>query len=423
MAFELLKVHPKMSNHGFGYYERWLPWGYGPSWNSYVMTDRELDQYRATQIAFGRTGFIGQQLRRHSHGLVREYHLMQAFARAYTGRELRKLAYFVEKDGWQGWVDAGTACRLREWHRIRARYEGGQTVYVNLSAEPWAVADHVLPSYGSLATGPRATAYTAVIDGQIVDFARYDDTTYADARSHQWLPPEPMPPITPSLGQWQDRGDGTFDLTIDWKVDRKLERDRIAFWHFKHDQKIVFQADHHPAPPTTKWPVGEVVKDGPRRVKVRTDVPENDYDVVVGLYDSTGRAALLHGADWMRVAKLHVSRQDGKVTTIKLSPADPEPAPGSSREPYLGGANTAKRVIDFGDIATNGAVVLRRAKDGTEVVPVPIAAAIRVGLSGKFNRATVANTDARATSSLALRAADGKTWFDIPSEATKVVLR
>ena len=423
VAFELLKVHPKMSNHGFGYYERWLPWGYGPSWGSYVMTDRELDQYRATQIAFGRTGFIGQQLRPHPHGLVREYHLMQAFARAYTGRELRKLAYFVEKDGWQGWVDAGTAYRLGEWHRVRALYEGAQTVYANLSEEPWAVADHVLPPYGSLTTGPRANAYTAVIDGQTVDFARYDDTAYVDARSHQWLPPEPLPPITPSIGQWQDNGDGTFDLTIDWKVGRKLKRNRIAFWHFKHDQKIVFQADHGPTPPTTQWPVGEVIKDGPRRVKVRPDVPESDYDVVVGLYDKTGRAALVHGADWMRVARLHVTRQNGEVTKVELTPAEPEPTPGSSREPYLQGGHTTKQVIDFGDVATNGAIVLRKTKDGVKVVPVPIGEPMRVGLAGKYAQATVLDTAGRPLPNLTLQVADGKTWCQVRPTVAQALLR
>ena len=422
-AFELLKVHSKMSNHGFGYYERWLPWGYGPSWGSYVMTDRELDHYRATQIAFGRTGFIGQQLRRHPHGLIREYHLMQAFGRAYTGQELRKLAYVVERDGWQGWVDAGTAYRLNEWHRMRATYEGGQTVYVNLSENPWAVADRVLPPYGSLTTGPRSTAYTAVIDGQIVDFARYDDITYVDARSHQWLPPEPLPPITPSLGHWQDNGDGTFDLTINWKIARKLEGNRIAFWHFKHDQKIVFQADHALSPPTTQWSVGQTIKDGPRRVKARTDVPENDYDVVVGLYDNTGRAALVHGADWMRVAKLHVNRQDGKVTEIKLSPAEPELTPGTSREPYLQGANTAERVIDFGDVATNGAIVLRKTKDGTEVVPVPIGESMRVELSGKYAQVTLLDAAGRPLPSLALHVADGRTWFQVQPTVAQVLLR
>ncbi len=34
VAYELLKVHPKMSNHGFGYYERWLPWGYNAGWGT-----------------------------------------------------------------------------------------------------------------------------------------------------------------------------------------------------------------------------------------------------------------------------------------------------------------------------------------------------------------------------------------------------
>ena len=117
VAYELLKVHPKMSNHGFGYYERWLPWGYNAGWSKYVMTDRELDKYRAYQVAFGRTGFIGQQVMLYPHALVREYHLMQAFARAYTGRRAEQIRYRMDNR----WVDAGTAATLRRVPRDPCR--------------------------------------------------------------------------------------------------------------------------------------------------------------------------------------------------------------------------------------------------------------------------------------------------------------
>jgi hypothetical protein len=148
--------------------------------------------YRGTEVAFGRTGFIGQQLMVNPHGVVREYYLMQAFAHAYTNRELRKLAYYIEAGGRGFFVDSGTAARYRDWARIRATYDGGEVVYSNLSDKPWTVEGHTLAaSGGTLAVGPRATAWTAVVKGQIADFAQYGDTTYADARSHQWLPQPP----------------------------------------------------------------------------------------------------------------------------------------------------------------------------------------------------------------------------------------
>ncbi len=423
VAFELLKVHPKMSNHGFGYYERWLPWGYSSGWSTYVMTDRELDHYRATVVAFGRTGFIGQQLRRHPHALVREYHLMQAFGRAYTGRELRRLAYYVESDGWRGWVDAATARRLGGWRGLRATYEGGQQVFVNFGDSDWRVAGRALPRYGALTIGPRATAYTARVDGQIADFAAYDDVTYVDARSHQWLPPPTPPPITPSLGAWKDRGDGTFDLTIDWLPRRRLTRDRLVFWHFKDEPRILFQSDHRPPRPTTQWRPGEVVRDGPRRIKVPTTQSETRYAVVVGLYDKTGREPLLRGSNQVCVATLRVARRGGKVVNIAFEKcSEPQWAPGTDRAAYLEGANVRKRVLDFGDLATNGAVVCWRGRGRVETTPVPTGEPMRVGVAGSYKSVVALDAEGHALAPLASRFAGGKTWFDAPKDAVKILL-
>ncbi len=423
VAFELLKVHPKMSNHGFGYYERWLPWGYGSGWGHYVMTNRELDKYRATQVAFGRTGFIGQQLMKHPHGVVREYHLMQAFARAYTGRELRGLAYYVDDGVWQGWVDAGTAARHQQWQRLRATYEGGQEVYVNLSEESWRVAGHTLPAHACLTTGPRGTAYTALVDGQVADYAAYDDVMYADARSHQWSVPQPPAPVPPSLGEWKDNGDGTFDLTVNWRPERALDRDWTIFWHFKSGALILFQSDHKPSRPTSSWRVGETVADGPYRVQVRRDQQELEYDVYVGLYGEGDRAPLVQGSDQVRVATLEVTREGDRVTKIELRPAGAELAPGADPAPYLEGANRDKRVLDFGPVATNGAVVVRKVQGGLEVVPVPIGEEMRVGLAGKAGGVEAYDADGKTLGTLETRHEKGKTWFALPAAAARVVLR
>jgi hypothetical protein len=418
-AFELLKVHPKMSNHGFGYYERWLPWGYTvPAWGSYVMTDRELDMYRATEVAFGRTGFIGQQLMQSPHAVVREYYLMQAFARAYTARDLRRLAYYVENEGRGYFVDAGTAARYREWSRVRATYDGGQEVYANLSDKPWTVAGHVLaPKGGALAVGPRAEAWTAVVDGQIADFARYGDVTYADARSHQWLPPTPPPPIKPTLGEWKDNGDGTFDVTVNWEVGRTLPKDYTIFVHFIAIANIVFQADHMPPKPTSQWQVGEVIKDGPIRVRVTPNDPNAEYTFLVGLYDKDGRVPLVSGMVGRALATLEVVRDGDKVVKVEFKPADQQIQPGLEPGPYLEGANREKKVVDFGVVATNGAVVIRKTAGGVEIVPVPIGEAMRVGLKGAFKTASADGKPIKTS------VEGGKVWFEVPAGASKVVLR
>ena len=409
--FELLKIHPKMSNHGIGYYERWLPWGYGPGWHGYLMTDRERDHYRAMTIAFGRTGFLGHQLMQDPHATVREYHLMQAFARAYTGQPLTQLAYFVTEGDWSGWIDAGTAAKYGRYERLRATFAGGQQVYVNFSAASWDVGEATLPQWGVYTSGPRATAGTVLKDGQIVDFARYDDIAYADARSHQWLPSEPPPAIQPTVAGWQDLGDGKLSLTLAWQVGRQIERDVTVFWHFKVGSKIIFQADHRAKLPTSQWPVGGTATDGPRTVQVPIDAQDTEYDLVVGLYDKAGRVATTFGADETGLAKLRVVREGGEITKVTLEPVPLTPPPGAEQAPYLVGANRGRQVIDFGDLATNGAIV--RWKD--RLRPVPAGEAMEIGLPGEVRPMVNGQPQPRTRR-------DGKVWFSVPAGAEDVTI-
>ncbi|MCX7599606.1 MAG: hypothetical protein N2512_12185, partial [Armatimonadetes bacterium] len=314
--------------------------------------------------------------------------------------------------------------RHGELARLRVTYDGGQEVYVNLSEKPWRVAGHVLPPAGCLTSGPRATAYTALVDGQIADFASYEYVIFADARSHQWLPPEPPAPITPVLGDWKDNGDDTFTVTVNWRVGRKPERDFTVFWHFTSadiTSRIRFQYDHAPPRATSTWQVGEVVSDGPFTIAVPADQSDLDYFFSVGLYDKDGRCPLAYGADNMRIASLRVERQAGKVTRIELKPIEAKPVPGTTREPYLEGANTARRVIDFGPVATNGCVVVRKKSAGTEIIPVPLGEPMRLGLLGRVTKATAFDEAGKPLPPITLRQDHGKTWFDLPAGTARAV--
>ncbi|MEI6502200.1 MAG: DUF5696 domain-containing protein, partial [Armatimonadota bacterium] len=419
VAAELLKVHPKMSNHGFGYYERWLPWGYSkPQWYSYVMTDRELDKYRAYTIAFGRTGFVGQQLMQYPHGVVREYHLMQAFGRAYTGQLAAHLRYEV---GGQ-WVDAGTAARLGDFSRLNVEYEGGQQVYVNLADKPWRIAGRVLPPEGSLTVGPRAEAGTTLREGQISDYSHYDNVTYADARSEQWQPPKALAPITPSVGSFRAVGGSEFELTVGWKPERKLDRDYSVFWHFTDKEGIAFQSDHAPAKVTSAWNVGETITDGPVRLRVKDDANVTSYDVWVGLYDKQGRVPLINGADPILLGRLVVEREGAVARSVRFEPGAGEAVPGTIREPYLVGANVARRVLDFGEVATSGAVVMKSERGKLELVPVPIGEVFTVGLSGSVKGLTALEAAGKAMPAPKLSRHDGKTWFETSAGAAKYIV-
>ena len=95
-AYEWLKVRPKTQNHGVGYYERWSPWGYRPGWDRMVFTPRELDRYRAMELAFGRVGFIGRQVKNALYiaAAVKEYYLMRAVQAAIGDSKVKSINYY-----------------------------------------------------------------------------------------------------------------------------------------------------------------------------------------------------------------------------------------------------------------------------------------------------------------------------------------
>ena len=423
VGFEVLKVHPVMSNHGFGYYERWLPWGYGPGWNTYVMTERERDKYRATQIAFGRTGFIGQQLMKSPHAVVKEYYLMEAFARAYTGKLAQRIRYST-KEG--TWVDAGTAALLGELSRLEVEYEGGQRVWVNLSADPWTMGGRTLPAHSAATEGPRARAFTALVDGQIADFAAYEATVYADARTDTYVPPQPPKPIKPSVAQLRWVGEGQLDLQLQWDVERQPERDYAAFMHFVDPTRggIAFQSDHAPPKPASTWQPGEVVQDHVVRVTIPETAEGDAYDILTGLYTPDGRAALVAGTTSMRVGRLVLQRENGKIMGARFEPAPPLPSEAlGDPGPYREGMNAAQKVLDFGEVATNGAVIIRRREAGRELIPVPIGAEFEIGLKGERLAVTPIGEDGKALPSLKTETRQGKTWFRTSPGAVRYEIR
>ncbi len=411
VAPELLVVHPKQSNHGMSYYERWLEWGYGPGWSSYVMTNRERDHYRAMTVAFGRTGFIGHQLMETPHGVVREYYLFQAFGRAYTGQPVVRLRYEGDRPG--QWLDAGTAVRCNRLERLRATYRGGQEVYVNLGRRDWKIAGRVLPQFGSLTTGPRATAWTARIDGQIADFARYDGVVYADARSHWWHPVEDPHPIRARALRFKDLGGGRFRIAVEWSPGRRIGRNLTVFWHFRDRRRIYFQRDHKPPLPTRSWRPGTAILDGPFPFSVPKTAP-SQCRFVVGLYDRSGREPLYGKATELSLGTLRIERAAGRgVRRIRFVPAAARLPRGADPRRYATDNNADRRILDFGEAATNGALVLRPAPSGPGriLTPVPLGAVFDVGLRGPVRRVIAEDAAGKPLAEVSLQRRSGRTWF------------
>ena len=301
-------------------------------------------------------------------------------------------------------------------------YEGGQQVYVNLADDPWEIGGHTLPENGALTAGPRGEAWTAIRDGQICDRARYGEVTYCDARSHQWQPPTHLPPIEPEVAQLKHVGGNEFELTVNWQVERRPERDYTIFWHFKKGSKIEFQYDHSPPKPATSWPVGGTYTDGPHRLRVKADPDTTRYGIVVGLYDKEGRAPLTRGLDEMRIGTLVVGREGEAAVSASIEPLPEDYRPGTDPARYREGANVDKKIIDFGELATNGAVVLRRTPEGRELIPVPIGEVFTVGLPGDIGSVRALDTAGNALPDPSLSRCEGKTWFETTPAAAKYLI-
>jgi hypothetical protein len=133
--YELRVVKPRMMNHGLGYYSRYFT---DQGQGDVDYDEAALDQYRASEIAFGHAGFLGDSLGGVTPAVLlrhfaREYWLVQALQTRYAEAAPVRITY----------DDGGTSRTLGEaWRagtdlaaaRITVEYEGGLTVRVNRDA-------------------------------------------------------------------------------------------------------------------------------------------------------------------------------------------------------------------------------------------------------------------------------------------------
>ncbi|MBN1771068.1 MAG: hypothetical protein JXB32_07405 [Deltaproteobacteria bacterium] len=133
--YELRVVKPRMMNHGLGYYSRYFT---DQGQENVDYDEAALDQYRASEIAFGHAGFLGDGLGgaapatliRH---FAREYRLLQALQTRYAEAVPVRITYDdggtprTLGEAWRAGTDLAAA-------RIAVEYEGGLTVRVNRDA-------------------------------------------------------------------------------------------------------------------------------------------------------------------------------------------------------------------------------------------------------------------------------------------------
>jgi hypothetical protein len=204
--YELREVRPKLLGVGAGSYRQFC----GSPTDEPVDAGRvDWDAYRATEIAMGHAGYVGNyRVRPGPRGVpfpggsaavaVREYYMLHALQAVYLDAALKGVRY---RDG-EEMVELGEALRRGldlPQAQLCIEYATGLTVWVNRSGrDSWTVgpdeASHELPPNGFLALAPRQKllAYSALRSGHHVDFCRSPSYTFLDARGSQLLQVEEL---------------------------------------------------------------------------------------------------------------------------------------------------------------------------------------------------------------------------------------
>ncbi len=358
--FDLLKIHPLQFNHGMGYYERW--WS-APTWGTLPPME-VLDQYRMQEVIYGHAGFLGHATYSDVPLAWLEHHLMSPVTARYGNALPVSIEY--QMDG--RWVDGTEAAKAGIWNRTRVAYDNGLIVTANDDAEPLREGPFILPQYGWVANGAGVTAWTALLQDVIADYARTEDSTFANARALPDWDQSGVHRIQPAVSEFRQTGGRTFVLNYEWRIDETLPRDYNCFVHFVGGvggNDILFQNDHPLPRPTSTWRTGETLRDGPHEIRLPDNLPDGDYGVRIGLYlPEIGRLALegrSDGENRVLAGTLRV-REGGRNISF-----EPEPPAPDSGEIYRHRLNADGKVLDFGDVRTDGSVLVRR-EDGEWVL-------------------------------------------------------
>jgi len=368
--FDLLKIHPLQFNHGMGYYERW--WN-APAWGG-LPPMAVLDQYRMQEVIYGHAGFLGGAAWSNVPLAWLEHHLLSPVTARYATARPVTIEYQVK----ERWGDSSQAALTGDWERVRVTYDNGLIVTANKSVEPLPTEDAMLPQSGWCAAGAGVTAWTALRQGVIADYAHTADSTFANARPAVDWNQSGIHHIRPAIAEFRPTGNRAFALTYEWHVGETLPLDYTCFVHFVNGGKISFQDDH--AVPSSTWKMGTTLSDGPHEIHLPDGLADGDYDVCLGLYrPEVGRLALQgrnDGENRIEVGTVSVRDAGATLTFVPALPAQND-----GDDIYQQRLNAGNQVLDFGDVRTDGSVLVRREAGEWVLRPLPRTRNFTIALS------------------------------------------
>jgi hypothetical protein len=342
--------HSRFIQHGVGYSNRYEGGG------GRVEHGINSDDYLSAEVLEGHA--LMTDAGSWGRPMVRKYWLAQDIARRLALQEITGVDF---ADG--------------DMHRQTVTWSDGTRVYVNRGETDWSLDGRVLPQYGYLVQGDGLTSAIEKRDGVFCESTVGPGGWYCDART---VDPDRRVRIAPRIEGFQPLGDRRFRWEVVWQADEPAPRDLTVFVHFYGRQatradKIAFQDDHRPQPPTSQWR-GEV------RYAREITVPEQaagEYEVGFGQYDADGRLSILGppttdgGA--IRMGVLTVQRSAEGVRSIAFEPAVAEPMPPSR-------TNVDRRPVDFDFAVTDGAFRVQQIEGGLRLTPLPESPSFSVSL-------------------------------------------
>jgi hypothetical protein len=359
--FDLLKIHPLQFNHGMGYYNRWWPSeSFQTNWLNGPVPMIVLDRYRLQEVAYGHAGFLDATVYSMIPIAWLEHYLLSPVMERYATAKPVEISY--EYNG--AWLDATAMAKLDQSetnNRVRIRYDNGLTLTANGTSNNWSTGSWSLPDWGWIAEGAGLTAGTTLRDGVVSDFADTGDTLFFNARPSSDWNLSNYRHIHPSVSSFQQTGTRTFQATYHWDVQDQLSRNYTVFVHFCTNGVITAQQDHAVSPATSQWLPGQPVNDGPWNITLPANLPNGEYDWLIGLYDpSDGSRVALQGVDdgtsRIRLGTLHLASA-GSIVTFAAETNAPTVDPTPWYDPHLNHSNV---VVDFGALRTDGSVWMHR---------------------------------------------------------------
>ena len=185
LDFDLRKIHPLEMDAGMSWIHRYIK----PRDEFAALGGMETaqDRYTAATLAFGHQGTFTHLSLRGYRTDIKTYHMLRPLQMLYAMRRAEVVEYRDAEAG--GMVSASEALRSGAFRgsQVHVRYETGLDVWANGAFEgDWAVdvdgVTYVLPPTGFVARGPGVLVYSALVEGQRVDYADCGETLFIDAR-------------------------------------------------------------------------------------------------------------------------------------------------------------------------------------------------------------------------------------------------